>query len=442
MKSIAGKLTPEARCSGSCPGHWGRFVFIFLLFSGHHLQAQVDPASLSMRAVSDYSDLLSEEEEASLSQRIIAYYDSSSVQMAVALIPAAYLGTYSAESYAYALATHWKLGTKADDSGLLILLVGKPGESNRSLRFEVGYGLEPVLTDATCYQIQQQVMVPRLKEGRFFEALREGLAAIEETLTLGELPFRMRAPAPTEEEPLSMPAASRAYLAVGVCLLVLSLVVWIALILIRRRQVAGLRSRLGIPREASFTKVYVAVVDFLKKKQNDAGPSKTEKKLLHTLLSQAYRQGLRDELSTMVRPYKGKKNLNERTAKLLTTLPQHAWQEWPVLVLAQVGMGLLMQAAFVSGVGDWRFPILMIVPIIMFFSLIAFGFAVAVRTGHGSSGSGGSYSYSSSGSSSYSSSSFGSSESWSSSSDSWSSSSDSYSGGGGSFGGGGASSSW
>ena len=434
MKSIAGLNRLEKRRGDGFPGLWVRLCVTVLLLSGPPLQAQVAPESLAMRAVADYSDLLSAEEEASLAQRIIAYYDSSSVQMAVALIPAAYLGTYSAESYAHALATHWKLGTKADDSGLLILLVGKPGESNRSLRFEVGYGLEPVLTDATCYQIQQQVMVPRLKEGRFFDALQDGLAAIEETLALGELPFRMRAPDPAEEE-ASLAAASRAYLTAGVCLLLLSLVVWIALILRRRRNLARLRTRLGISAQASYATVYEAAIQFLKTSQHAPPPRKAEKKRLHALVSQAYRKALRNGVSTMGKPYKGKKSLNERTEQLLKTLPHDAWREWPAVLLAQVGLVLIMQGTGPAYSGNWQVPIMMLVPFLMFFMLIAFLVAVALRTGQGSSGSGGSYGYSSSGSSSYSSS-FG------SSSDSWSSSSDSYSGGGGSFGGGGASSSW
>jgi len=43
----------------------------------------------------------------------------------------------------------WKLGQKGKDNGVLVVVVPQ----DRKVRIEVGYGLEPTLTDGACGQI-------------------------------------------------------------------------------------------------------------------------------------------------------------------------------------------------------------------------------------------------------------------------------------------------
>ena len=69
---------------------------------------------------------------------------------------------------------HWGIGKKADDNGLLILLV----LDQRKVTFATGYGLEGVLPDALCFRIQQNEMVPWFRKNDFDRGMTEGVRAV------------------------------------------------------------------------------------------------------------------------------------------------------------------------------------------------------------------------------------------------------------------------
>lgn len=94
-------------------------------------------------------------------------------------------------SFSQDLFTSWGVGNGELNNGLGILLV----KDMRSVRFHTGYGLEGVLPDATCVQIQQDFMLPSFKRDNYSEGMILGVEAIDGLLTNGELPR-----APQQEE--------------------------------------------------------------------------------------------------------------------------------------------------------------------------------------------------------------------------------------------------
>ena len=78
----------------------------------------------------------------------------------------------------------WGVGDDALDNGLGILLV----RDMREVRFHTGYGLEGVLTDAMCVQIQQDYMLPSFRDGDYSAGMVLGVEAVDTLLTSGELP--------------------------------------------------------------------------------------------------------------------------------------------------------------------------------------------------------------------------------------------------------------
>jgi uncharacterized protein len=68
------------------------------------------------------------------------------------------------EQYALRVVEQWKLGRKKVDDGVLLLVA----KNDRTVRIEVGYGLEGVLSDATSNRIISDIIVPRFKQGDFF----------------------------------------------------------------------------------------------------------------------------------------------------------------------------------------------------------------------------------------------------------------------------------
>jgi uncharacterized protein len=72
----------------------------------------------------------------------------------------------------------WGLGQKGKDNGALLLV----SKSDRKMRIEVGYGLEPVLTDLQTSIIQNQVIIPYFKKGDFGGGIEAGVSAILSTI--------------------------------------------------------------------------------------------------------------------------------------------------------------------------------------------------------------------------------------------------------------------
>ena len=62
---------------------------------------------------------------------------------------------------------------------------------DRKMRIEVGYGLEPTLTDAVASSIIRDVVAPRFREGKIADGIGAGLDAIEAAIK-----GTYRAPAP------------------------------------------------------------------------------------------------------------------------------------------------------------------------------------------------------------------------------------------------------
>lgn len=79
----------------------------------------------------------------------------------------------------------WGVGDDKLDNGLGVLLV----EDMHEIRFFTGYGLEGVLPDALCVRLQQHYMLPWFREGDYSQGMVEGLRAVDELLTNGELPI-------------------------------------------------------------------------------------------------------------------------------------------------------------------------------------------------------------------------------------------------------------
>ena len=63
--------------------------------------------------------------------------------------------------------TKYGLGQKEKDNGILILF----SKNDREVRIEVGYGLEPYITDAVASGIIRNTMIPEFKEENYFKGL-------------------------------------------------------------------------------------------------------------------------------------------------------------------------------------------------------------------------------------------------------------------------------
>ena len=79
----------------------------------------------------------------------------------------------SIEDYAYQLFNSWGIGDKTKDNGLLLLC----SYGDREFRVEVGYGLEGKLPDGKTGRMQDEYIIPYLKQNNFDEGIKNGYSA-------------------------------------------------------------------------------------------------------------------------------------------------------------------------------------------------------------------------------------------------------------------------
>jgi uncharacterized protein len=86
---------------------------------------------------------------------------------------------HTIEDFGYQLGRHWGIGTAKLDNGVLLIVA--PNE--RKVRIEVGYGLEPILTDALTKIIIENAILPRFREGNFPGGIKDGVRDLALALT-------------------------------------------------------------------------------------------------------------------------------------------------------------------------------------------------------------------------------------------------------------------
>ena len=144
-----------------------RFLLLALLAALASPAAAQKFPQLSGRVV-DGANLLSPADEAELTAKLQALEQASSRQLVVATVPD--LGGYPIEDYGYQLGRHWKLGQAGANNGAILLVA----PTERRVRIEVGYGLEPIVTDALSWQIINQQILPRFKANDYPGGIKAG----------------------------------------------------------------------------------------------------------------------------------------------------------------------------------------------------------------------------------------------------------------------------
>jgi len=152
--------------------------------------AQESPAfpTLTGRVV-DEADLLSPETEAALETRLAQLETDISDQLVVVTVRS--LQDLEIEDYGYRLGRAWGIGQSETDNGVLLIVA--PVE--RRVRIEVGYGLEPILTDAWSALTIHNDILPRFREGAYEAGILAGVDAIEGQLRADPAEAQARAAA-------------------------------------------------------------------------------------------------------------------------------------------------------------------------------------------------------------------------------------------------------
>jgi uncharacterized protein len=156
---------------------WVGLLLAFVL-AGPVLAAPKFPP-LTGRVVDD-AGILSPAAEAKLTTELAALEQQTGHQLVVATLPT--LQGYEIEDYGYQLLRAWAVGRKSENDGAILIVA--PAE--KKVRIEVGYGLEPVLTDAMSSVIIHRAILPAFREGRFEDGVVAGAGLIVRQIGLPE----------------------------------------------------------------------------------------------------------------------------------------------------------------------------------------------------------------------------------------------------------------
>jgi len=144
---------------------------LFLLLCALSAWALVAVPELSRR-VTDLTATLSAEQVAALESRLAAFEAQKGSQIAVLMLPTTQPEDIA--QFGIRVAEQWKIGrTKVDDG--VILIVAK---DDRTLRLEVGYGLEGVIPDAIAKRVIAETITPYFRAGDFYGGIDAGLTQL------------------------------------------------------------------------------------------------------------------------------------------------------------------------------------------------------------------------------------------------------------------------
>lgn len=149
-----------------------KYLLVLLCLLGIYSTSQaVDfpPKPNPPRLVNDFTNTLAGEDVDRLEQQLVAFDDSTSVQISVVLISS--LDGYPISDYAFELGEKWGIGDKKMNSGALLLIA----LDDHKLFIATGYGLEATLPDARCRNIIENDITPNFKKGLYYEGVQAGI---------------------------------------------------------------------------------------------------------------------------------------------------------------------------------------------------------------------------------------------------------------------------
>jgi uncharacterized protein len=166
-------------------------VCIVYTFGVTPARARAQTPPLLSAPVNDFAHVIDASSERELERRILALQHASSDVVVVATVPTfspfATIDEYAVKMYENG---GKGIGLKGKDNGLLIVIA----VDDRKVKIEVGYGLEPYITDGFAGQTIRELILPAFKAGRYGEGLVAGTThlinriAEQQGVTLQDVP--------------------------------------------------------------------------------------------------------------------------------------------------------------------------------------------------------------------------------------------------------------
>jgi uncharacterized protein len=176
-------------------------VVAFAFVAAAYTPARAQTLPTLTQPVNDFAHVIDADSAATIDRRIRALQTATKDVVVVATVDS-YAPYGSIEEYAVRLFEQAGIGARSQDNGVLIVMAVQ----EKRVRIEVGYGLEPFITDGFAGETIRQAVLPAFREGRFGEGLLAGTTRVIQRIaqargvTLTDVPA---APAPRDGVALS-----------------------------------------------------------------------------------------------------------------------------------------------------------------------------------------------------------------------------------------------
>jgi uncharacterized protein len=152
-------------------------LFSFAQADADGIPERPNPARLVNNLSNENPNLLSQQEEAQLEQKLEDFANQTSNQIVIVIVDD--LKGLEPYDFATRLGHKWGVGQAKMDNGIVILIKPTDNESGKHvMTIAVGYGLEGAIPDLTTKQIRENEMNPYFKSGDFYTGLDKGTTVL------------------------------------------------------------------------------------------------------------------------------------------------------------------------------------------------------------------------------------------------------------------------
>ncbi|MBR5736023.1 MAG: TPM domain-containing protein [Bacteroidales bacterium] len=161
------------------------FLAAFLLLAAIAAVAKVPERPYPQRLVNDLAGVFTSSQVSQLENRLVAFDDTTSNQIAVVTLSD--LEGQDISMVAYEIGEKWGVGREKSDNGIVILIKPKTSTKSGQVFISVGYGLEGAIPDAITKRIVENEMIPHLRNGNdYYSAVNAALDVLM-PLACGEI---------------------------------------------------------------------------------------------------------------------------------------------------------------------------------------------------------------------------------------------------------------
>jgi uncharacterized protein len=147
-------------------------TLLFSVFAFGQIEKVIPDRPNPPRLVNDFGHALTAEQVQALEQKLVAYDDSTSNQIAIVTITST--KDYDIQEVALGILRKWGLGSKEKNNGIVILAA----IADHKVFIATGYGLEGAVPDITAKAIIDNDILPNFREGNYYRGFDAGTSSI------------------------------------------------------------------------------------------------------------------------------------------------------------------------------------------------------------------------------------------------------------------------